>query len=293
MKKPLISICMPVFNGERFLAYALDSLLAQDYENFEMIILDNISTDNTRDICLSYAENDSRIRYILDDIQVGVSEGHNRAASYASGEYIILACDDDVYDPSYISSLYAIMTGNQEIGMVFCAGNTIDENGAKGRAKKDKAVLTFDGSNSKYHDFLSYMFCRRPVPMIFGLFRMSVYKQALPFSHVDSENGERNVDNIFMLRILSKTKVMGIDKTLFFYRLRDRSHPPDWPKSDKYMYIIKHQARVSLAISSIISTSAFTILQKIGLQFWVVVNFLYYFYRITRKITRPLRHCAL
>ena len=64
-EKPLVSICIPVFNGQRFLCQALESLLAQDYENIEVVVLDNISTDDTREICLSYANRDARLRYIL------------------------------------------------------------------------------------------------------------------------------------------------------------------------------------------------------------------------------------
>ncbi|HEY9297142.1 MAG TPA: glycosyltransferase, partial [Phormidium sp.] len=72
--KPLVSIGMPVYNGDRYLRLALDSLLAQDYENFDLIISDNASTDKTQEICLEYAAKDSRIRYYRNQVNVGASE---------------------------------------------------------------------------------------------------------------------------------------------------------------------------------------------------------------------------
>ena len=60
--KPLVSIGMPIYNGADFLRCALESLLAQDYDNFELIISDNHSTDSTREICLDYLARDNRIR---------------------------------------------------------------------------------------------------------------------------------------------------------------------------------------------------------------------------------------
>jgi len=287
---PLISICIPVYNGQKFIRETLDSLLAQDHPNFEVILLDNISTDDTREICLSYAGKDTRIKYILDDIQVGISEGHNRAAEYATGGFFMIACDDDVYEPSCLSKLYNAMKDEPEIGFVYSSGGLIDVNGAKTVSKTDRTLVRFNASNSKYENFLRYMFYRSPVPMIFGLYRTDIYKKALPFEHIDKKTGERNVDNIFLLKILSMTKVSGINDMLFFYRVRDRSHPPDWPASDKYLYIMKHQLRVSLAILEVVRKSGFCFSEKTRLQIWVFLNFLHFWYKKTKQITRSFRH---
>ena len=69
--KPLVSIGMLVYNGEMHIRQALDSLLAQEYENFELIISDNASTDRTQDICLEYAARDERIRYYRNETNMG------------------------------------------------------------------------------------------------------------------------------------------------------------------------------------------------------------------------------
>ena len=85
MNKPLVSVCMPILNGEYFLRQALDSLLAKDYENFEIIILDNMSTDLTPKLCREYEERDYMVRYILDNINRNSHDAANRLATFIRG----------------------------------------------------------------------------------------------------------------------------------------------------------------------------------------------------------------
>ena len=73
-KNFLVSIGLPVYNGEKFLKKRIDSILNQTYENFELIISDNASTDNTRKICESYTKQDSRIRYVCQQKNIGAIE---------------------------------------------------------------------------------------------------------------------------------------------------------------------------------------------------------------------------
>jgi glycosyltransferase involved in cell wall biosynthesis len=76
--KPRVSIGLPVYNGERFLKEALDSLLAQIYTDFELIISDNASTDQIESICRTYAASDRRIRYYRNKENVGAAHNFNR-----------------------------------------------------------------------------------------------------------------------------------------------------------------------------------------------------------------------
>ena len=279
MNQPLVSICMPVFNGQRFLHQALDSLLAQDYENIEIIILDNISTDDTPKICRSYAERDPRIKYILDDIQVDGHEGGNRVACYAKGEYFIPMSDDDVYEPTYISKLMSRMDSNEEIGSVFSDFGYVDINGKKWTKGRSRIWMNFfKNSNSRFLNFVLYIILRCPVPMVLGLHRTSIYRKALPFVHVDQTLW--NVDNIFMLRLLSMTRVACIKEVLFYYRQKDRSKymPADWPTQlwKRALHYVKHQARVTLAIGDVIRSASFSVLEKAILMCCNILVFTYY-----------------
>jgi glycosyltransferase involved in cell wall biosynthesis len=94
---PRLSIGLPVYNGENYLSESLDALLGQTYADFELIISDNASTDRTRDICLSYARRDSRIRYFRQQRNIGIAPNRNFVTQQASGELFKVASHDDLY----------------------------------------------------------------------------------------------------------------------------------------------------------------------------------------------------
>src|SRR6516164_196463 len=93
---PRLSIGLPVYNGEKYLAESLDSLLGQTFEDFELIISDNASTDSTGDICQRYAKQDSRIRYIRQPRNIGLAANHNFVIGQARGDLFKWAADDDL-----------------------------------------------------------------------------------------------------------------------------------------------------------------------------------------------------
>ena len=88
-KSPKVSIGMPVYNGEKFIRRALDSLLDQTFADFEVIISDNASMDKTREICLEYAVKDERIRYYRNDVNIEPISNFNRVLHSASGQLIL------------------------------------------------------------------------------------------------------------------------------------------------------------------------------------------------------------
>jgi len=94
---PRLSVGLPVYNGEKYLAQSIDALLGQSYEDFELIISDNASTDGTADICRRYLDQDSRIRYIRQPYNVGCAPNHNLLVDEARGELFKWASCDDLY----------------------------------------------------------------------------------------------------------------------------------------------------------------------------------------------------
>lgn len=96
-KVPRLSIGLPVYNGEKYLAESLDALLGQSYENFELIISDNASTDATAEICARYAENDPRVRYFRQPDNIGQCPNHDFVFQQARGELFKWASHDDLY----------------------------------------------------------------------------------------------------------------------------------------------------------------------------------------------------
>lgn len=99
---PQVSIGMPVYNGEKFIREALDSLLAQTFTNFELIISDNSSTDRTEDICREYSDRDIRIIYIRQIENIGAAANFKYVLDRSTAEYFMWAAADDVRSTDYI-----------------------------------------------------------------------------------------------------------------------------------------------------------------------------------------------
>lgn len=102
--QPLVSIGVPVFNGEKGLANALDALIGQSYQNLEIIISDNGSTDATSEICEEYVRKDSRIKYYRSPENRGLSWNYQRVADFSSGKYFLWATHDDIRELTYVSA---------------------------------------------------------------------------------------------------------------------------------------------------------------------------------------------
>jgi glycosyltransferase involved in cell wall biosynthesis len=103
--RPLVSIGVPVYNGEDTIREALDSILRQTYEKLEIVICDNASTDGTGAICREYAAKDRRIKYYLNETNIGPLPNHNRALELSTGEFFAVAADDDLRPPTAIADL--------------------------------------------------------------------------------------------------------------------------------------------------------------------------------------------
>lgn len=99
---PKVSILMPAYNAERYIVAAIESVIAQSYGDWELIIVDDASSDNTGVICDQYALKDKRIKILHHAENKGISIGKNEALKHASGEYITFCDDDDIMDSKNI-----------------------------------------------------------------------------------------------------------------------------------------------------------------------------------------------
>lgn len=115
--KPLVSIGVPVYNGEGFIRPVLDSLLEQTYKNLEIIISDNASTDSTGSICLEYAARDPRVRYYRNPVNIGADPNFRRTIELSSGDYFMWACADDVKPSTAVESCVAALQRNDRASM--------------------------------------------------------------------------------------------------------------------------------------------------------------------------------
>jgi len=127
--KPLVSIILPTFNGERYIRQAIDSILAQSYDNWELIVQDNASTDRTASIVKEFKDN--RIKYDVNPKNVGMAANFNLGIRRAKGEYLSLFSDDDRMLPDYLEKQIAHLEANPQIGFSFCTHYVINEEGKR------------------------------------------------------------------------------------------------------------------------------------------------------------------
>ena len=105
MENELISIIVPIYNVENYLRQCLDSIVSQTYQNFECLLINDGSSDNSADICREYIEKDSRFRYFEKE-NVGVSSARNLGIERSKGQYITFIDSDDWVDSEYLEVLY-------------------------------------------------------------------------------------------------------------------------------------------------------------------------------------------
>jgi glycosyltransferase involved in cell wall biosynthesis len=126
---PRVSIGMAVFNGGNYIREAIDSILAQTYEDFELIISDNASTDNTEDIVRAYAARDRRVRYYRNEHNVGLAKNYNLVFQLATGEYFKWAAHDDVVAPEFLAKCIEVLDRDHDVVLCQARAKIIDEDG--------------------------------------------------------------------------------------------------------------------------------------------------------------------
>jgi len=131
MAGPKVSIGVPVYNGQRYLEQALQSLVNQTFNDFELIISDNASTDRTAEICQDFASRDSRIRYYRNATNIGANPNFNRAFELATGQYFRWAAYDDVCEPTYLERCVQALDANPGAALAHTRTAIIDETGER------------------------------------------------------------------------------------------------------------------------------------------------------------------
>jgi glycosyltransferase involved in cell wall biosynthesis len=126
---PTLSIALPVYNGERYLRQALDSLLGQTFADFELLVADNASTDSTAEIVAEYSARDPRIRYHRNPENVGAARNFNLAFLLTSGRYFKWAADDDLLHPEFLERCVGALEGDSGAVLAYPKARMIDHHG--------------------------------------------------------------------------------------------------------------------------------------------------------------------
>jgi glycosyltransferase involved in cell wall biosynthesis len=215
-KTPQVSIGMPVYNGESFIREALDSLLAQTFTDFELIISDNASTDGTEAICREYAAKDDRIRYVRQAENRGGLANFQFVLDEAVGEYFMWAAADDRWDVRWIESLFPVVSLRQCLAYGFVA--TIDEQGIHLNHPSNNRKFEYRGNvfirRLKY--FLEPDFLGKPNP-IYGLMPKRILTPEA-FSALSAS--DYGADMLFLFSLLANVEIASVPSV----RLEKRIH---------------------------------------------------------------------
>jgi len=127
-KMPVVSVVMPSFNHEEFISEAIESVLGQDFDDFELIIVDDASTDSSKQIIQQYAAEDSRIRAIFHETNGGFSKTMNDGIETAKGEFVANLDSDDVWMTDKLSKQLKVLEQNPDL-IIWAEGEVVDEKG--------------------------------------------------------------------------------------------------------------------------------------------------------------------
>lgn len=129
-KKPLVSVIMPAYNSERFIAEAILSVISQTVTDWELIVIDDGSTDMTQNIVAMYAQTDKRIRLIVNEKNMGVAKSRNIGLDQFCGQFVALLDSDDYWQPHMLEKMVA-RAKETMADIVYCSYALVDESGQK------------------------------------------------------------------------------------------------------------------------------------------------------------------
>jgi glycosyltransferase involved in cell wall biosynthesis len=210
-----VSVGLPVFQGANYLREALDSLLAQDYDDFEIVLCDNASSDATPAICREYAERDARIRYHQNEVNLGAAANYNRVFELARGEYFKWAAHDDKLAPSHLRRCVEVLDAAPE-RVVLCYPQTllIDAEGRELRIHPDRLDIRDPQPHARIARFMRYVGQCNPV---MGLIRADALRRTgLIRRHIGS-------DMTLLAELVLQGELWEIPEPLFFRRIHELS----------------------------------------------------------------------
>lgn len=217
----LVSIIMPNYNCVRFIAQTIESVLAQTYTNWELLIVDDCSTDGSYEIALDYARKDSRIKVLRNERNSGAAVSRNRAIEAASGEYVAFLDSDDLWLPEKLEHQLRFMQEN-DCDFCFTEYEHIDEEG----------LFLNKTANVIHH--LTY---RKMLLHCWPGCLTVVYKQDLE-NKIYVDDIKKNNDHALFLKVLRKcSNAVGMKEVLAKYRIRKGSISSK--KADIIRYYVK------------------------------------------------------
>jgi len=212
---PRVSIGLAVYNGERYLAEALDSLLAQTFEDFELTICDNASTDRTGEIGRDYAAQDTRVCYARNARNLGVMGNFRRAFELSRGQYFRWAAADDLSAPQSLARCVEVLDREPAVVLAYPKTRFIDEHGRVILDYDDRLHLQSPRPRERFRQVLERL---GRCNAAYGLMRADVLKRARLFGDFLSS------DVVFLAELSLYGTFWEVPEFLFYRRFHPGAH---------------------------------------------------------------------
>src|SRR4030042_2609285 len=224
---PLLSIGMPVYNGQNYIKEALNSILRQTFKDFELIISDNGSSDGTQKICEEYAHKDKRIKYIRHEHNRCASWNFNYVVGLASGKYFKWAGHDDNLDPEFLKECVMALEKNDAAILSYTRSKIIDARGEVTGLYDGALNLDSAQAHIRYkmiHDaYRGHHWCNPA----FGVIRLEILKKTIMLGAFIA------ADEVLLAELSLLGKMIEIPKYLFFRRLHPGGSVQANPSAEK------------------------------------------------------------
>ncbi|NCC60184.1 MAG: glycosyltransferase [Verrucomicrobiae bacterium] len=211
--EPLVTVILTTYNSERYLAETLDSLIAQTYDNMEIVVVDNLSVDKTEKIVKGYGE---AIKFRKADRPCMLAEARNLGISETNGKYIAFLDSDDTWYPQKIAKQVAFMEAHPEVPLCHTYCHVIDAHSVVQYVRHEGNL---PGTGTSYHKLLRHNFITISSAMV----RRSVLDQIGITFPCDPQRDTTGEDNLFFLLLARKHPVGLVDEVLCTYRIHGDS----------------------------------------------------------------------
>jgi glycosyltransferase involved in cell wall biosynthesis len=183
---PRVSIGLPVYNGERYVAGAIQSLLSQSFRDLELVISDNASTDATESICRSFAEKDPRVHYFRNSSNIGLPRNYCRVFELSRAPYFKWAAHDDLHTTDFVATCVTALDRDPSIALCYTREQVIDE---LGKPLQERPYGLDSTLNSPSQRFRKILWLDLGSPAIFGLMRRDILRRTslLGFSYASDQ----------------------------------------------------------------------------------------------------------
>jgi glycosyltransferase involved in cell wall biosynthesis len=209
---PRLSIGVPVYNGERYLAQTLQAILSQSYGDFELIVSDNASTDRTEDIVKSFMANDGRIRYYRSERNLGVAQNYNRTVRLARGEFFKWATYDDMIAPENLRKCIEVLERDPTVVLCYPKTIDIDDDGKVLGNYEDNFAFLASQPHRRFRDLMRVVgdyACNAEQ----GIVRREVLLRT------GMEADYHSADKVLLAELVLHGKIYEVPERLFYHRL--------------------------------------------------------------------------